>query len=1217
MALRHSGDYTYNEKNNRIELTKDGRDKLYNFAFFNPDQNLDISRVNYEVVTTNRVRGYGVVLPAKITNTIKKTKSFFASLGTANDADFSADADLEKGNSADVYDIANSSLFSGQGGYNFITCDTFSGDASDELIGGDVISFTDDQGRVQYKLVEFATTPQGYGSRRTRCCVYLTTTLENDVTGKKISRVRIKSFGNSIDSSIYPLPVSVAHSLESNPLATGINYQVFRQFTEVIPKGSKTLTLRIKPDNERFISDPLRVSVTVVKIESIDANAEYDLKGRILALDDSNPIKQIDGGGTIITYNLKSEVAETVYVKAIAPVQVTNSQAKKKVVTRNFELIVPQADAQKKVISLGKADGYRLKSVHMFNTDDSDYTQDITDQYLFDDGQRDTYYDLASIVRKGESNIISGDIKVVFDYFEHLIEDGNDQSDFFSVDSYRHEAGVLYDEIPVYRPNSFSNSNSTTDENQEIAIKLRDCIDFRPVVNTLGEDPSVKPSLSNQTTVECTNFKEYDISNGLAVSGPNGYAPYMPIPSSSFECDIEYYLPKIDTLFVDNTGKMFITEGEPSPNPVAPPDIPTGIRLYDLLLPAYTFDVKDIVIRKHNYRRYTMKDIHDIDKRVNRVEKLVSLSVLEIAALNKTVRDGKTGLDRFKNGIIVDPFVDHSKGDVGNQSYRAAIDPKESHLRAPFFKDQVKLEEKAQSDAERTNLNYKNTGGIVTLQYETTPFIVQQFATTAKDLQTYSNFTHEGVIHLSPSVDTFPDIYTPSELVIERSDLQASALNLTKDQREGAMGTVWSDWETAGRLPSAKTNQLGGESSNKNLSNTELINNFYSSGTVAVSSNTYAVTKARDNTQIQGVDTGMVVATSYGDRIIDLQMANTMRTIAVDVFAQRLKPHTRYYAYFDDINVSDWVSPDIINDSFVDGIHRYEGAPNSNPAGFGKPLITDGVGTLTGVFLVPNGRPPVFGSVYTGDLNDVEYQTSGPARSFKTGQVSFKLTSDPVSTTDPSDIDGYANTDFISRAVLEDAQDTIVSTRQAEYTTTVSIHEDARVKSDSGIPPSPIPTNFDPLAQTFKVDRNSPEGVFVTELDIFFQAKDRVQGVEAYLVDVSGDTPSNRILPHSRVVKNSDSIIRVKCDLASGVSATSLPQGTVLLGQTSGATGVVKTEIRFSSSQQVFDVILDNYVNDFLPGEVIVPQINPSKKSTFTIVDDEVTITRIDVVEMG
>ena len=82
-----------------------------------------------------------------------------------------------------------------------------------------------------------------------------------------------------------------------------------------------------------------------------------------------------------------------------------------------------------------------------------------------------------------------------------------------------------------------------------------------------------------------------------------------------------------------------------------------------------------------------MKDISTLERRINRLEDLVTLSILEQAALNMQVRDAVTGLDRFKNGIVVDTFRDHSQGAVGTLQYRNSIDPRNTHLRESHFTD--------------------------------------------------------------------------------------------------------------------------------------------------------------------------------------------------------------------------------------------------------------------------------------------------------------------------------------------------------------------------------------------------------------------------------------------------------------------------------------------------------------------------------------------------
>ena len=52
--------------------------------------------------------------------------------------------------------------------------------------------------------------------------------------------------------------------------------------------------------------------------------------------------------------------------------------------------------------------------------------------------------------------------------------------------------------------------------------------------------------------------------------------------------------------------------------------------------------------------------------------------------------------------------------------------------------------------------------------------------------------------------------------------------------------------------------------------------------------------------------------------------------------------------------------------------------PNNNPGGFGLPIISDDLGQITGVFLIPNGRPPIEGSKFKRRMRRVKYKTSGP-----------------------------------------------------------------------------------------------------------------------------------------------------------------------------------------------------------------------------------------------
>ena len=308
--------------------------------------------------------------------------------------------------------------------------------------------------------------------------------------------------------------------------------------------------------------------------------------------------------------------------------------------------------------------------------------------------------------------------------------------------------------------------------------------------------------------------------------------------------------------------------------------------------------------------------------------------------------------------------------------------------------------------------------------------------------------------------------------------------------------------------------------------------------------------------------------------------------------------------------------------------------PNTNPGGFGLPLVTDATGNFTGVFLIPDGRPPVVGSQWTGNVNDVDYQTSGTTKSFATGTRTFRLTSDKLNRDDRDVIETFSETNFVSSGVLQDKQETIVSTRIPAFAAAPDVktgRTETRVETNT----SSEAEYFDPVAQSFQIDSNYGEGVFLTELDVFFQTKDLVHGCEAYLVTTDGQVPTTKILPHSRVVKNTDTTLRVQCQLGTDISSTVITAGTTVVGSESGATGVVKSSVTFESAvanptqnvtNKIYNIVLSNYLlgnadqninNEFFPGEALIPQVDPLLTSSFNIVNDEYDVSRLDLKGVG
>jgi hypothetical protein len=150
-----------------------------------------------------------------------------------------------------------------------------------------------------------------------------------------------------------------------------------------------------------------------------------------------------------------------------------------------------------------------------------------------------------------------------------------------------------------------------------------------------------------------------------------------------------------------------------------------------------------------------------------------------------------------------------------------------------------------------------------------------------------------------------------------------------------------------------------------------------------------------------------------------------------------MKPNTRVYAFFDNIDISSYVTP----------------LSGSN-------LDTDNSGAVSGTFTIPN--PTV---------------DSNPR--WRTGTRVFRLTSS--STDARTDVETSAEADYVARGILETVQNTIISTREPQLvrestTETRSVTRTSTRASERTI------GWVDPLAQTFLID--DVGGVFITSLDI-------------------------------------------------------------------------------------------------------------------------------------
>ncbi len=1210
---------------NKIILNSDGRDKLRRFPFIQNDEDdavleyIAVAKTGNSTVAT----GYAIVPTLRITNTITKTKSFYSALNPGSTDEFTADVSTRNSDEGNLVTLADGATFRGVKDSNTLTCESISSDASLQLVSGDIIVFTDDDGNEIRKMVHFVTRPFSFSGNRQNCKIYLTTTLSFNVSGKVLERIRIKDTGEVDGSLIYQLPQYLVSSIENDPINTRISYTVYREFLVNVQPNATFFKIITNKANETVVDDYENITVSIARMPGLIEDV-----GKFIQID---PTITLEDSNRKATFSTPYPFTSGGTLKVIAPVFVDNAQAKRKELVRDVEIRIPQAEAAAfDVISLGLPDVLRINKIIL----DEGAGIDVFTNYMFDNGQRANSYELSRLIRK-TGGVPTADLLVKLDYFKHINE-----GDFFSIDSYTSGLGdINYREVPI-----FTQDNSSQTERS--VTYLRDCVDFRPIVNSVGPDTSYIATITpGVSSVDSTNFN--DSSNG-----GSAHVPRVPVPGTFFKCDIQYYLPRIDSLFIDKSGELILARGKSSKSPVKPQDISSAMRLYDIELPAYTFSINESNVRKYYYKRYQMKDIASIEKKVERLEDLVALSLLEQTAVNFNVKDAQTGLDRFKNGIVVDPFKDHSRGDVGNE-YRSSVDEEYTILRAGHFTEQIDLEEEFTDLETQTSRSYVNNDGIITLKFDNQSFLRNPFATRFINLQPFTVFTYDGELELTPSVDNWKDTRRLPDLVVKDDSMFDALTAMSASQEAAGFGLNWGSWRTTGvkrdlteeiiRRNDPRYDSLIASlkaSGNLTLAPIGARNSWLRSMSFAESFRaplrakhlTTSTYQKRTATQtVNKVSTSRIQNTSYGDRVVDMRFAETMRTRPVQLAAYRLKPNTRYYVFFDEIDVSRWVSPDTIR-RYSDGKRRYYGRTGSTNTGFGLPIVSDDSGTVSAMFVIPNGRAPSLGSKFT-DLRRVSYDTSGPTRSFSTGTKTVRITSHPQNSKDNTQLEGYADANYVASGIISDKQQTVIATRVPKVTRTTiqSARTETRVNVDDGGIISA--EYYDPIAQSFMVDNIAHKnGVFVTELEAFFKTKDSTQGVMAYLVTTEGGVPTTKLLPNAEVSLQTDSIIRVTASLsgsAIGRNYSEILAGARITGSTSGATGFVKSTVTFRSASSnpaenventVYDIVLDNYSGEFVPGESIVNRDTrkfAGDTSTFQIIENEVDLTRLDITALG
>ena len=360
--------------------------------------------------------------------------------------------------------------------------------------------------------------------------------------------------------------------------------------------------------------------------------------------------------------------------------------------------------------------------------------KNITQNFIFDNGQREQYYDYGRIIRK--KNTLEPNKKIIVIFQNYTIDSG-DTGEFITANSYL--GSNFKTEIPYFG-----------------GRRVSDYIDIRPLVAPY-----------TQSTRSPFEFESRTFSN------PGQYSKYVLAPDENILLNYSYYVGRIDRVFLNQDGTFEVVSGTPNDIPVPPSPKDNSFEIATITFPPYLYDVKNAIVDMAQHKRYRMSDISLLEDRIQRVEEFTTLTALESKTENFNIKDAETGLDRFKCGFFVDDFKTHLYHDLQNPSFKSCIDKERQYLRPLHYTTSLDLELGSESilGVGQTFLPNKDksyvtdlgspgvrkTGDLITLDYSEVVYDEQLLATKTESVTAFLVRYWNGFITLNPPIDSWVD----------------------------------------------------------------------------------------------------------------------------------------------------------------------------------------------------------------------------------------------------------------------------------------------------------------------------------------------------------------------------------------------------------------------------------------------------------------------------
>lgn len=449
--------------------------------------------------------------------------------------------------------------------------------------------------------------------------------------------------------------------------------------------------------------------------------------------------------------------------------------------------------------------------------------QNLLPYFTFDNGQRDSHYDWSRLTMNAGVTGVTGYFFATFRRYSHDSNLGP-----FTVKSYPD-----YEDIPAY-----------TSRTTGTVYQLRDCIDFRPVKGTTGQIKS---------TV------------------------WIPTNTAANDLDFTYthYLPRTDKIVLTRDRRFSAISGIPSLNADIPPDDPNAMSLYTVRLNPFTFSSDDASIRYVENKRYTMRDIGDLEKRIEAVEYYTTLNLLEQEAKGRRILDN-AGDEMPKRGILVDQFKGHSVADNTDPMFAASIDYERNELRPSFEPRSYGL-----TGTTLTNVVGVTADGVYLLNFTQSAVISHLLSSGSVAVNPSTIVGYLGTLSVSPAVDSW---FNTDKQPKVRVNVEGENDNWEQNADYG-FGTRYNDWEAV---------WFGRENANEKNSKPNLVRSKL-------------LTAKTDGVSLSSINASTVPESMkkvVRNRTIGRDVLPVARPKTITLVAKGLRPSTSYRVYCDGIDVT-------------------------------------------------------------------------------------------------------------------------------------------------------------------------------------------------------------------------------------------------------------------------------------------------------------------------